>query len=57
MATDELMTVGKIATELKVSPGQVKKAIAELKIKPTSKKGACSYYAAAIVPRVRSALA
>jgi len=51
----ELMTAGKIAQEL-ASPGpQVKKAIADLKIKPVAKKGACSYYSKDVLAKIKAA--
>ena len=52
----ELLTAAKIAAELKVTDSKVKKAIAELKLKPAAKKGVCSYYARADVPKIRKAL-
>lgn len=58
MATtkDDLLTTGKIAAELGAPPAKVKKALADLKIKPVSKKGACSYYGRDTVARVKKAL-
>jgi len=58
MAKDatKLMTAGNIAAALKVPPGQVKKAIASLGLKPTAKKGACSYYGAEALPRIKAAI-
>lgn len=55
-AKEELLTMGKMAAELGVPPAKVKKAIADLKIAPAAKKGACSYYARDAVPRVKKAL-
>ena len=55
-AKEDLLTSGKIAAELGVPPGKVKKAIADLKLKPVTKKGACSYYARDAVARVKKAL-
>lgn len=52
----ELLTAGKIAEKLGVSSTQVKKAIDILKIKPTTKKGACSYYSADVLNKIKSAL-
>jgi hypothetical protein len=52
----ELLTAAKIAAELKVSDGKVKKAIVELGLKPAAKKGVCSYYAKADVPKIKKAL-
>ena len=56
MADADLLTAGKIAQALKAPPGQVKKAIAALKLKPAAVKGGCSYYAKADVPRIKKAL-
>jgi hypothetical protein len=52
----ELLTASKIAASLKVTDTKVKKAITELGLKPAAKKGVCSYYAAADVPRIKKAL-
>ncbi len=57
MADAKLMTAGNIAAALKVPPGQVKKAITALGLKPTAKKGACSYYDAKAVTRIKAAIA
>ncbi len=57
MATTEgMLTAGGIAKELGISGAQVKKALETLKIKPAAKKGACNYYAADVLRRVKSAL-
>ena len=57
MATSNAqLTAGKIAEELGASPGAVKKAIQELKLKPAAKKGACTYYASADLPKIKKAL-
>jgi hypothetical protein len=52
----ELLTASKIATQLKVTDTKVKKAIADLGLKPAAKKGVCSYYAAGDVPKIKKAL-
>jgi len=52
----DLLTAAKIAAELKVSDGKVKKAIATLGLKPAAKKGVCSYWTRADVPRIKKAL-
>ena len=52
----ELLTASKIASQLKVADTKVKKAIAELGLKPAAKKGVCSYYAAGDVPKIKKAL-
>ncbi len=54
--TADLLTAAKIAAALKVSDGKVKKAIAELKLKPAAKKGVCSYYAKGEVAKIKKAL-
>lgn len=52
----DLLTAGKIAEQLKVPAPKVKKAIADLKLKPAAKKGACSYYGADAIPKIKKAL-
>ena len=52
----ELLTASKIATQLKVTDTKVKKAIADLGLKPAAKKGVCSYYAAGDIPKIKKAL-
>ncbi len=56
MATDGLMTAGKMAEALGAPAAKVKKAIADLKIKPAEKKGACCYYDAQAVAKVKKAI-
>jgi hypothetical protein len=57
MATsNDQLTAGKIAQALGASPGAVKKAIQELKLKPAAVKGACTYYASADLPKIKKAL-
>lgn len=51
-----LVTAGNIAKELGVSDAKVKKAIADLGIKPETKKGPCNYYSGEIVKKVKAAL-
>lgn len=51
-----LFTARKIAEALGVPETQVKKAIKELGLEPTTKKGACSYYSAETVERIRQTL-
>jgi len=53
----DLLTASKIAAALKVTDAKVKKAIAALGLKPAAKKGVCSYYAKADVPKIKKALA
>jgi hypothetical protein len=52
----DLMTAGNIAKALSVSDAKVKKAIADLKIKPVEKKGVCSYYSSDAVGKIKGAL-
>ena len=53
---NDLMTAGKIAEELSIPSPKVKKAIADLKIKPVAKKGACSYYSVDVVAKIKLAI-
>ena len=50
---EDLLTAGKIATELGVPPAKVKKAIQELGLEPDAKKGACSYYSKASIAKIK----
>ncbi len=52
-AKETLYTAGKVAKELGVKPGDVKKAIASLGIKPDVVKGGCSYYSEATVKKIK----
>jgi microcompartment protein CcmL/EutN len=52
----DLLTASKIATQLEVSDAKVKKAIAELALKPAAKKGVCSYFAKGDVAKIKKAL-
>ncbi|NIO16652.1 MAG: hypothetical protein GTN70_06580 [Deltaproteobacteria bacterium] len=52
-AKETLYTAGKVAKELGVKPGDVKKAIASLGIKPDVVKGGCSYYFEATVKKIK----
>ena len=58
MATElsQLMTAGNIAKTLGASDAKVKKAIAELKLKPDAKKGVCNYYSKAALEKIRKSL-
>jgi hypothetical protein len=51
----DLMTAGNIAKQLAVPDAKVKKAIADLKIKPVAKKGVCSYYSKDVLARIKAA--
>ena len=52
----DLMTAGAIAQEMGLPGAKVKKAIMDLKLKPAAKKGACSYYAKDVMPKIKSAV-
>lgn len=56
MADKNLLTAGKVAAALGVSPGQVKKAIEAAGVKPTVIKAGCSYYDDACVEKIKKAL-
>jgi hypothetical protein len=53
---EALLTAGKIATALQVSPKKIKDAIAKAGIEPDSVKGACKYYTPASVDKIKAAL-
>jgi hypothetical protein len=48
-----MLTAGRIAQELDVSAGIIKKAIKELKLEPDAVKGGCSYYAAETFEKIK----
>lgn len=50
---DELVTAAGIAKELGISDTKVKKAIKELGLEPSGKKGVCSYYARDAMPKIK----
>lgn len=52
----DLLTAGAIALKLGKPVPKVKQAIADLKIKPTAKKGACSCFSSDVVPKIKSTL-
>jgi hypothetical protein len=52
----DLLTASKIAQQLKVPDAKVKKAIAALGLKPSAKKGVCSYYDKKDVPKIKKAI-
>jgi biotin operon repressor len=52
----EMLSAGKIAAQLGVTSGQVKKAIQEAGIEPTSVKNGCSYYDDACVKKIQKAI-
>lgn len=55
--SNDLLTSSKIAAELGVTDGKVKKAIAALALEPAAKKGVCSYYDRAAVEKIKESLA
>ncbi|MCX6134369.1 MAG: hypothetical protein NTU47_11200 [Ignavibacteriales bacterium] len=52
----DLMTAGALAKHMGLSDAKVKKAIAELKIKPAAKKGVCNLYGKDVIPKIKSVL-
>ena len=52
----DLMTAGALAKEMGLSDAKVKKAIAELKLKPAAKKGVCNYYTKDVMPKIKAAV-
>jgi hypothetical protein len=54
--TADMLTAGNIAKQLAISDAKVKKALAELGIKPVAKKGVCSYYGKDAIAKVKAAL-
>lgn len=52
----DLLTAGAIAATLSAPPAKVKRAITDLKLKPSAKKGVCSYYSKDVVPKIKAAL-
>ena len=54
MATDEMLTTGKLAEKFGVSPTVIKKAITELGIEPDQKKGPCAYYGPASTAKIKT---
>jgi hypothetical protein len=54
--SDELLTAGKIAEKLGVSPAKVSKAIKDNTIEPDQKKGNCAYFGAEKVAQLEELL-
>ncbi len=52
----DLLTTGNIAKVLSISDAKVKKAITELGIKPTAKKGICNLYSKEVLAKVKTAV-
>lgn len=49
----DLLTAANISKELGIPDSKVKKAIQELGIKPTAKKGACNYYSREVLNKIK----
>ncbi|HVI50868.1 MAG TPA: hypothetical protein VM661_06630 [Candidatus Sulfotelmatobacter sp.] len=56
MSDDTLTTAAKIAKELGVSDAKVKKAIKELAIEPTAKRGVCCFYSTDVIAKIKASL-
>lgn len=56
MPSSDLMTASKIAAELSVPGAKVKKAITQLRLQPSAKKGACAYYDRSAVAKIKKAV-
>ena len=54
--TEELLSAGAIAKAVGASDAKVKKAIKDLGIEPTAKKGVCNMYAPSVVAKVKKAI-
>lgn len=52
----DLLSAGAIAKELGIAPALVSKAIKNLSIQPTTKKGACSYYSRDAVQTIQKSI-
>jgi predicted transcriptional regulator len=52
----EMLTSGKIAEKLGVSPAKIKKAITDLALEPDAKKGPCAYYGSEKAEQIKKAL-
>jgi len=53
---DELYTAAKLAEELGISQGKVKKLLASLEIEPDEVKRGCKYYGSEALQQVKAAL-
>ncbi|MGA2297235.1 MAG: HTH domain-containing protein [FCB group bacterium] len=52
----KMLTAGKLAEQLGVSPAKVKKAIQDLKIKPDLIKANCNYYSEGTAKKIQKAI-
>lgn len=50
----DLLTAGNIAKEIGATDAKVKKAIQELGITPSAKKGVCNYYSRDVMKKIKS---
>jgi hypothetical protein len=55
-ATSDLISPGNIAKELGVSDGKVKKAIKELGLEPSAKRGVCSFFSRDAVAKIKASV-
>ena len=53
---EELLSAGKIAKVLEVSPKKIKEAIEKAGVEPDSVKGSCKYYGPATVEKIKAAI-
>ncbi len=53
---NELLSTGKIAEQVGVSPAKVKKALEEMQIEPDQMKGKCAMFAPETVGKVKAHL-
>ncbi|HNY31047.1 MAG TPA: hypothetical protein PKO15_09170 [Fibrobacteria bacterium] len=53
---EELLSSGKLAEKVGLSPAKLKKLLAELEIQPAQMKGICAMYDAAALKKVQSSL-
>lgn len=54
--TEELLSAGKWAEKLGISPAKLKKAIQEMEIAPDSVRCNCNYYSTATIEKVKNAI-
>ncbi len=52
----ELLTAGKLAAKLEVSPAKLKKLITELNIEPDQVKGCCKYYGNSAAEKIKKSI-
>lgn len=53
---EELLSSGKLAEKVGVSPAKLKKILAELEIQPTQMKGICAMYDGAALKKVTASI-